>query len=170
MPLSFWAKRTSLFQLTLSWCYTGRFLTKLFNVQHCTEKKTCNMAYIYRRFLTQHLLPQRVAQFWTDFECLQRCCNKLVVMLHGIDFSRNNVALKIVQCMHVTSRVLWYFVPVAHGTRQTEYTESYVCTVPGRHQYADTKRHKLYLESWNKKKCWDRNRNIKSSVYRRYGY
>ena len=70
----------------------------------------CNIvAQKCRRFLMQHLSPQHVAQLWTDFKYLQRCCNKLIVMLHGIDFSRNNVAVKIVPC-NITWRLFSYFV------------------------------------------------------------
>ena len=41
------------------------------------------------------LLPQRVAQLWTGFQFLQRCCNKLIVMIHAVEFWRNNVALEM---------------------------------------------------------------------------
>ena len=61
---------------------------------------------VCRRFLTQHLLPQRVVQLSTDFKFLQHCCNKLIVMLHGSNFSRNNAALKIVPCNITCTLVL----------------------------------------------------------------
>ena len=64
------------------------------------HKKSIRVHGLGRRFVTQYLLPQRyVAQLWTDFKFLQRCCNKLIAMLiTRIGFSRNNVALKVVQC------------------------------------------------------------------------
>ena len=38
---------------------------------------TCVTYGVCRQFLTQHLLPQRAAQLWTDLKYLQRYCNKL---------------------------------------------------------------------------------------------
>ena len=62
------------------------------------------MAAAARRFLTQRLLPQHVAQLGTGFKFLQRRCDKWIVMLHvtilcaKIVNRYNNVALKIVTC------------------------------------------------------------------------
>ena len=66
----------------LRWCYTGRFLKTIFNAMLLHKKiDTCNMASA-DDFLTQHLLPRCVAQLWTGFKFLQRCCNKLIFVLH----------------------------------------------------------------------------------------
>ena len=46
-------------------------------------------------------MPHRVAQLWTNFKYLQRCCNKLIVMLHRIEFWRNKVAY-----------LLWWFLMI----------------------------------------------------------
>ena len=89
------------------WCDTGRFLATIFNAIS-----------LYKKSIRVTWRLQRVAQLWTDFKFLQRCCNKLIVMLHVIDFSRNNVALKIVPC-NITiknSRQKWDKLLTFHAT------------------------------------------------------
>ena len=61
-------------------CYTVHWSVQLVSQRRC--KTSCMKNCTERRFLTQHLLPQRVAQLWTGFEFLQRCCIKTIAMLY----------------------------------------------------------------------------------------